>query len=92
MLDKSTDPSDLGALYGTPFDIWACCCMIMGMVLGIPCIEIRDERKRGSDLADAAAKVPALRPLLGSMLSEFAEARPTASAVVASLKEIAKRL
>ena len=38
--DKSSDPSCLGALYGTPFDVWALACMITGMLLGIPCIEV----------------------------------------------------
>ena len=51
--DKSSDPSCLGALYGTPFDIYALACMVIGMALGIPCIEIRDHELRSKDLQDA---------------------------------------
>ena len=64
-----------GALYGTPFDIWALACMMMGMVLGIPCIEIRDHELRAHDLVDAGMIIPLLSPLLTAMLAEKAEQR-----------------
>eukprot|EP00729_Bicosta_minor_P011834 gene11834-5848_t len=90
--DKSSDPSCLGALYGTPFDIYALACMVIGMALGIPCIEIRDHELRSKDLQDAGLKIPTLLPLLRSMLAEKADQRPTAKDVAAKLKEVLAKL
>lgn len=90
--EKSSDPSCLGALYGTPFDVWALCCMMIGMILGIPCIETRDHQKRSADLQAAGSRVPQLLPLMSAMLSEKAAARPSAAKVAQDLKKVLVRL
>jgi hypothetical protein len=66
--------------------------MIIGMVLGIPCIECRSESKRPVDLANAIVKIPPIGSVLSRMLADEATARPTAGKVVVTLKDVLKRL
>lgn len=89
---KSTDPANLGAVYGTPFDIWAMACMLIGMTLGIPCIEMRPESNRPADLTAACAAIPPITGSLQAMLSADADARPSAGKIVMVLKDILKKM
>eukprot|EP00040_Diaphanoeca_grandis_P030691 m.182030 g.182030 ORF g.182030 m.182030 type:complete len:480 (-) comp32093_c0_seq2:80-1519(-) len=92
VLRKSSVPGELGALYSTPFDIWAMGCMMIGMVLGIPCIETRDETLRPSDLQLAGKTAPMLHNLVSTMLHDDPQRRPLAHQIVHDLKDMLKKM
>eukprot|EP00041_Stephanoeca_diplocostata_P024601 m.628402 g.628402 ORF g.628402 m.628402 type:complete len:478 (-) comp22562_c0_seq26:241-1674(-) len=89
---KSTDPACLGAEYGTPFDVWALACMIIGMALGIPCIEMRPESKLPADIEATCVAIPLLSNSIQAMLSVDADARPAAGDIAVTLKDILKKI
>jgi serine/threonine protein kinase len=86
VLRRDPDPQVLGAVYGPPFDVWALCCMLVGMLLGLRFVETRDDSLRPADLAEAGRRAPALLLLMASMLHEQEAARPTAPEVAARIK------
>ena len=93
VLAVSRDPTTgLGAKYGTAFDIFALGCMLIGMVVGLPCIETRDVSHRPADLRRACESIPPITPLLVAMLAEREESRPQAREVVSSLSAALKRV